>query len=32
MLGKFFLILEAAIGYLMTGLLVAILVRKTIGD
>jgi len=32
MLGKIFLILEAAIGYLMTGLLVAILVRKTIGD
>ncbi len=31
-LGKIFLILEAAIGYLMTGLLVAILVRKTIGD
>ncbi len=30
--GKILAIIEAAIGYLMTGLLVAILVKKTIGD
>lgn len=31
-IGKILVVMEAAIGYLMTGLLVAILVRKTIGD
>lgn len=30
--GKILVVMEAAIGYLMTGLLVAILVRRTIGD
>lgn len=30
--GKMLVVIEGAIGYLMTGLLVAILVRKTIGD
>ena len=30
--GKILLVIEAAIGYLMTGLLVAILVKRTIGD
>jgi uncharacterized protein YjbI with pentapeptide repeats len=30
--GKILVVIEAAIGYLMTGLLIAILVRRTIGD
>lgn len=30
--GKILVVIEAALGYLMTGLLVAILVRRTIGD
>lgn len=30
--GKLLVVIEAAIGYLMTGLLIAILVRRTIGD
>jgi len=32
MLAKFFVSLETAIGFLMTGLLIAILVKRTIGD